>query len=160
MAHKFSRVLYKGNGRCCYFRGSLVYFMTIWYILWPFGIFYPVLVCCVKKSGNLVSMRRCCFRRYLINGWNTFQKSHFHLCAFKLALRGKVVGIAYLSVTSHEPIWKKMGKSKVVRPNPFFDFLGFSMKSFLSLNEMKTEQWGRVTFFDCWGQHTRVTVHK
>jgi hypothetical protein len=24
--------------------------MAIWYILWPFGIFSPVLVCCSKKN--------------------------------------------------------------------------------------------------------------
>jgi hypothetical protein len=35
----------------------LVYFMAIWYSLWPFGIFngylvylFPVLVCCTKKN--------------------------------------------------------------------------------------------------------------
>jgi hypothetical protein len=29
------------------------YFMAIWYILWSFGIFFPVVVCCsMKKSGN------------------------------------------------------------------------------------------------------------
>jgi hypothetical protein len=35
----------------------LVYFMAIWYILWPFwyslwlfGIFFPVLVCCINKN--------------------------------------------------------------------------------------------------------------
>jgi hypothetical protein len=26
------------------FYGHLVYFVAIWYILWPFGIFFPVLV--------------------------------------------------------------------------------------------------------------------
>jgi hypothetical protein len=44
----------------------LVYFMAIWYILWPFGIFYgylvyifPILVCCTKK--NLAIRIRSCF---------------------------------------------------------------------------------------------------
>jgi hypothetical protein len=31
------------------FYGNLVYFMAIWYILWSFGIFSPVLVCCTKE---------------------------------------------------------------------------------------------------------------
>jgi hypothetical protein len=40
------------------FYGHLVYFVAIWYILWPFGIFYgylvgicfSVLVCCTKEN--------------------------------------------------------------------------------------------------------------
>jgi hypothetical protein len=28
----------------------LVSCFVIWYILWPFGIFSPVLVCCTKKN--------------------------------------------------------------------------------------------------------------
>jgi hypothetical protein len=28
----------------------LVYFAAIWYTLWPFGIFFPVLVFCTKKN--------------------------------------------------------------------------------------------------------------
>jgi hypothetical protein len=28
----------------------LVYFMAIWYILWLFGIFFPVLVCWTNKN--------------------------------------------------------------------------------------------------------------
>jgi hypothetical protein len=31
-------------GRCWYVHGHLVYFMAIWYSLWPFGIFYGYLV--------------------------------------------------------------------------------------------------------------------
>jgi hypothetical protein len=30
--------------------GPLAYFTAIWYILWLFGIRFPVLVCCKKKS--------------------------------------------------------------------------------------------------------------
>jgi hypothetical protein len=32
------------------FYGHLVYFMAIWSILWLFGIFFHVLVCCPKKN--------------------------------------------------------------------------------------------------------------
>jgi hypothetical protein len=32
------------------FYGHLVYFVVIWYILWSFGIFFPVLVSCTKKN--------------------------------------------------------------------------------------------------------------
>jgi hypothetical protein len=36
------------------FYGHVVYFMSKWYILWPFGghfgIFFPVLVCCPDKN--------------------------------------------------------------------------------------------------------------
>jgi hypothetical protein len=36
------------------FNGHLVYFVVIWYILWSFGIFLPVLVSLYQeKSGNL-----------------------------------------------------------------------------------------------------------
>jgi hypothetical protein len=44
------------------FYGHLVYFASIWYILWPFGIFYgylvlfPVLVCCTKN--NLATLQQ------------------------------------------------------------------------------------------------------
>jgi hypothetical protein len=44
--------------------GHLVYFMIIWYVLWPFGIFMiiwyilPVLVRCAKK--NLATLVRAC----------------------------------------------------------------------------------------------------
>jgi hypothetical protein len=33
---------------------QLVYFMAIWYYMWSFGLFSPVLVCCTKK--NLASL--------------------------------------------------------------------------------------------------------
>jgi hypothetical protein len=43
------------------FGGHLVYFSAIWYILWPFGIFFgylelflPVLVC--KRNKNLAAL--------------------------------------------------------------------------------------------------------
>jgi glucose-6-phosphate-specific signal transduction histidine kinase len=32
------------------FYGHLVSFKAIWYILWSFGIYFPVLVCCSKKN--------------------------------------------------------------------------------------------------------------
>jgi hypothetical protein len=32
------------------FCGRLVYFVAIWYILWSFGAFSPVLVCCIKEN--------------------------------------------------------------------------------------------------------------
>jgi hypothetical protein len=32
------------------FYGHWKYFMAIWNILWSFGIFFPVLVCCTKKN--------------------------------------------------------------------------------------------------------------
>jgi hypothetical protein len=32
------------------FYGHLVYFTAIWYVCWLFGIFFPVLVCCMKKN--------------------------------------------------------------------------------------------------------------
>jgi hypothetical protein len=32
------------------FYGHLVYFVAISYILWIFGIFFPVLVCCAVKN--------------------------------------------------------------------------------------------------------------
>jgi hypothetical protein len=31
------------------FYAQFVYFTAIWYILWAFGAFFPVLVCCIKK---------------------------------------------------------------------------------------------------------------
>jgi hypothetical protein len=40
------------------FYGYRKYFMAIWYILWSFGIFFPVLVCCTKKNlATLVAIR-------------------------------------------------------------------------------------------------------
>jgi hypothetical protein len=41
--------MYCGNLAYTYY-GHLVYFMVIWYILWPFGIFLPFLVYCTKKN--------------------------------------------------------------------------------------------------------------
>jgi hypothetical protein len=48
------------NGRCWYilrqlgiFYGHLVYFVAIWYILWPFGIFFRFGMSNQEKSGNL-----------------------------------------------------------------------------------------------------------
>jgi hypothetical protein len=38
------------------FYGPLVYFTTIWYILWFFGTFFPVLVCCTNE--NLATLLR------------------------------------------------------------------------------------------------------
>jgi hypothetical protein len=32
------------------FSGNLVYFMALWYILWSFGLFFPVLVYCNKRN--------------------------------------------------------------------------------------------------------------
>jgi hypothetical protein len=39
------------------FYGKLVYFTAIWYILWLFSIFSPVVVCCTKK--NLATLADC-----------------------------------------------------------------------------------------------------
>jgi hypothetical protein len=40
------------------FNGQLVYFMAIWFILWSFGIFSAVLVCCAKKNlATLLNQR-------------------------------------------------------------------------------------------------------
>jgi hypothetical protein len=38
------------------FYRHLVYFTAIWYTLWTFGMFFPVLVCCTKK--NLASLQQ------------------------------------------------------------------------------------------------------
>jgi hypothetical protein len=47
-----------------------MYFMAIWSILWPFGIFYghlvyifPVLVCCTKENLATLVFRQCTHRR-------------------------------------------------------------------------------------------------
>jgi hypothetical protein len=37
----------------------LVYFVAIWYIIWLFGIFLPVLVCCTKKNLATLVETRC-----------------------------------------------------------------------------------------------------
>jgi hypothetical protein len=37
-------------GHLVYFTAPLVYFVTFWYILWLFGVFFPFLVCCTKKN--------------------------------------------------------------------------------------------------------------
>jgi integral membrane sensor domain MASE1 len=37
-------------GNLVHFSSYLVYFMAIYYILWAFGIFSPVLACCTKKN--------------------------------------------------------------------------------------------------------------
>jgi hypothetical protein len=35
-----------------------VYFEAVWYILWPFGIFFPVLVHCTKRNlATLLKIR-------------------------------------------------------------------------------------------------------
>jgi hypothetical protein len=34
----------------CLFYGKMVYSKAVWYILWLFGIFFPVLECCIKKN--------------------------------------------------------------------------------------------------------------
>jgi hypothetical protein len=40
------------------FYEQLVYFTTIWYILWPLDIFFPVLVSCTKKNlATLLELR-------------------------------------------------------------------------------------------------------
>jgi hypothetical protein len=46
------------------FKGHLVNFMGIWYILWSFSIFFTVLVCCTKKNlatlfDSRVPMQKC-----------------------------------------------------------------------------------------------------
>jgi hypothetical protein len=45
------------NGSCWYilwpfgkFSEHLVYFVAIWDIFWSFGILFPILVCCTKKT--------------------------------------------------------------------------------------------------------------
>jgi hypothetical protein len=39
--------------------GDLGYFMTLWYILYSFGTFFPVLVSCTKK--NLATLQKRVF---------------------------------------------------------------------------------------------------
>jgi hypothetical protein len=57
------------NGRCLYiicpfglFYGYLVYFVALWYILWLFGIYFPVMVCCTTK--NLATLPFARFNRF------------------------------------------------------------------------------------------------
>jgi hypothetical protein len=46
------------NGKCWYSYGHLeyltsiwyMYIVAIWYILWSFGIYFTVLVCCTQKN--------------------------------------------------------------------------------------------------------------
>jgi hypothetical protein len=40
------------NGSCWYFYGHLVYFTSIWHILWPFGNFSHFGLLYQEKSGN------------------------------------------------------------------------------------------------------------
>jgi hypothetical protein len=47
------------------FYGHWKYFMAIWYILWSFGIFPPVLVSCTKK--NLATLRGTAFYRVIVD---------------------------------------------------------------------------------------------
>jgi hypothetical protein len=59
------------NGRCwyflrplCLFYGQIVYFMAIWYIMWSFGIFFPVWVYCTEKNlATLISMSTCLYQK-------------------------------------------------------------------------------------------------
>jgi hypothetical protein len=37
-------------GLLVHFACNVVYFVAIWYILWLFGILFPVLVFCTKKN--------------------------------------------------------------------------------------------------------------
>jgi hypothetical protein len=81
------------------FYGHLEYFTHFWYVSWSFGIFFPVLVCCInEKSGNLdVSnksnnqqfQQKCgrnstfstlsTFHRYLTNGWIILKNGQYTL---------------------------------------------------------------------------------
>jgi hypothetical protein len=45
-----------------FFYGQLVYIMSIGYILWSFGINFPVLVCCTKK--NLATLPKALLNVY------------------------------------------------------------------------------------------------
>jgi hypothetical protein len=54
----------------------LVYFMTIWYILWPFGIFYgdlvyllPILVCCTNRIWQPCLGMKLPTKNVIINIW-------------------------------------------------------------------------------------------
>jgi hypothetical protein len=40
----------KFYGHLVYFTAILVYFVAIWYSLWFFGLFFPVLVCCTRQN--------------------------------------------------------------------------------------------------------------
>jgi hypothetical protein len=42
------------------FYGHWKYVTAIWYILWPFGLFFPVLVCCTKKNLATLAKRNFC----------------------------------------------------------------------------------------------------
>jgi hypothetical protein len=33
-----------------FFSGQFATFLAIWYILWPFGIFFPILVCGTQEN--------------------------------------------------------------------------------------------------------------
>jgi hypothetical protein len=55
------------------FYSRLVYFTAVWYIFWLFGIFFPVLVCCSKK--NLATLAK------LVNCW-LFLQMEIVVCAW------------------------------------------------------------------------------
>jgi hypothetical protein len=53
--------------------GHLVYLSAFWYILLPFGIFSPVLVCCVKKNlATLLLVLFCDGEFHLVNPFKVF----------------------------------------------------------------------------------------
>jgi hypothetical protein len=49
------------NGRCRSILRYLVYFTAIWQILWSFGTFFPVLVCCTKENLAALIFIGICF---------------------------------------------------------------------------------------------------
>jgi hypothetical protein len=44
--------------------------MAIWYILWSFGIFFPVLVFCTEKNPATLSQTRGKLMCVCVNNWS------------------------------------------------------------------------------------------
>jgi hypothetical protein len=91
--------------------GHLVYFVALWYILWLFGTFFPVLVSCTKKNlATLVVPRKP--TQQLFNWVQTFSSKtkifnlnlHTHS---NLSTKNYNIGFFWMTKISAKKFWSK-----------------------------------------------------
>jgi hypothetical protein len=146
------------NGSCWYILwpldpiyGHLVYFVTIWYILWLFGIFFPGVVCCTKKNlATLLawSMKVCLLSTQLekpLNGSykkavtfaKAFRSTHKELPIVRSSLSNKG-SMSWSLIPEIFSIWKRKTDFRFR-----FQFLESQMSIILSFLPLALLQWSQ-----------------
>jgi hypothetical protein len=112
------------------FYGHLVHFVAIWYILWPFGMFSPVLVCCTKKNLATLIQSIC-----VETGPTSDEASPKNLCESNFFIPGRECTTQHESHFPCQPTGMLSGGFKNRSQMFFLCVLKFDVPTFRNLQQ-------------------------